>query len=198
MKPGGLDHVADAPTAGGLQILLAEREIKNVVLRYCRGIDRMDLAMVRSCYHKDADDHHGEFAGGVDEALGWVWDVLDTYGSTVHMVANMLVELDPLTTTAARCESYGVALHFAGGEGGRPGVAIGFRWIDDLEQRAPAEEEPAWRFSRRVATTEWIRKFADGEYASIPDRLITGRRDRSDAVYAAFVPHGSAPTPHSD
>jgi len=54
-----------------VQLLLAEREIKNVVLRYCRGVDRMDLALVRSCYHPDADDHHGDFAGGVNEALHW-------------------------------------------------------------------------------------------------------------------------------
>ena len=36
---------------GDVQLLLAEREVKNVVLRYCRGVDRMDLALVRSCYH---------------------------------------------------------------------------------------------------------------------------------------------------
>jgi len=78
-----------------VQLLLAEREVKNVVLRYCRGVDRMDLALVRSCYHPDADDHHGDFAGGVDEALRWVWDVLATYSSTVHLVANMLVEIGP-------------------------------------------------------------------------------------------------------
>jgi hypothetical protein len=176
-----------------LQLLLAERDVKNVVLRYCRGIDRMDLATVRACYHEDADDHHGDPAGGVDETLRWIWDVLGTYGSTVHLVANMLVEFDPVVATVARCESYGAALHFAGGEGGRPGVAIGFRWVDDLEQRSAPDETPDWRFSRRVATTEWIRKFAADEYADIPDRLVKGRRDRTDAVYALFATTGRGP-----
>jgi hypothetical protein len=176
---------------GQLDLLVAERDIKNVVLRYCRGVDRMDLALVRSCYHDDARDHHGDF-GGVDETLRWVWDVLASYGSTVHLVANMLVEFDPLMPTVARCESYGAALHFAGGEGGRRGQAIGFRWIDDLEQRASRTEEPDWRFSRRVATTEWIRKYGDNEFAPIPDRWVKGQRDRTDAVYALFSPTGQA------
>jgi hypothetical protein len=166
-----------------VQLLLAEREVKNVVLRYCRGVDRMDLALVRSCYHPDADDHHGDFAGGVDEALHWVWDVLATYSSTVHLVANMLVEIDPATPWSARCESYGMALHFDGGEGGRRGQAIGFRWIDDLERRASSDGVVEWRFSRRVATTEWIRRFAEDEFSVIPDRFLKGRRDRDDPVY---------------
>jgi hypothetical protein len=166
-----------------VQLLLAERDIKNVVLRYCRGIDRMDLAMVRSCYHPDAQDHHGSFAGGVDEALGWVWDVLATYSSTVHLVANMLVEFDPDAPELARCESYGMALHFDGGEGGRRGQAIGFRWIDDLEYRTQPSGGAEWRFSRRVAATEWIRRFADDEFSNIPDRFLRGRRDLQDPVY---------------
>jgi hypothetical protein len=166
-----------------VRLLLAERDIKKVVLRYCRGIDRMDLAMVRSCYHADAQDHHGNFAGGVDEALGWVWDVLATYASTVHLVANMLIEFDPETPELARCESYGMALHFDGGEGGRRGQALGFRWIDDLEYRASPSGGAQWRFSRRVATTEWIRRFADDEFSTIPDRFLRGRRDLQDPVY---------------
>jgi hypothetical protein len=174
-----------------VQLLLAERDIKNVVLRYCRGVDRMDLAMVRSCYHPDADDHHGDFAGGLDEALGWVWDVLATYSSTVHMVANMLVEFDPDAPRRARCESYGMALHFDGGEGGRRGQAIGFRWIDDLEQRASAEGTLEWRFSRRVATTEWIQRYAPDEFSAIPDRFLKGRRDRDDPVYQGLAQPGA-------
>jgi SnoaL-like domain len=166
-----------------VQLLLAERDVKNVVLRYCRGVDRMDLALVRSCYHPDADDHHGDFAGGVDEALRWVWDVLATYSSTVHLVANMLVEIDPGAPGSARCESYGMALHFDGGEGGRRGQAMGFRWIDDLAQRPSSDGALEWRFSRRVATTEWIRRFADDEFRAIPDRFLQGRRDRDDPVY---------------
>jgi len=60
---------------------------------------------------------------------------------------------------------------------------MGFRWIDDLEQRASVGGALEWRFSRRVATTEWIRRFADDEFSVIPDRFLKGRRDRDDPVY---------------
>ena len=34
---------------------LADRlEIRDVVYRYCRGIDRREYDLVRSCYHHDA------------------------------------------------------------------------------------------------------------------------------------------------
>jgi len=34
--------------------LVDERDIRNVLTRYCRGIDRIDMELVRSCYHPDA------------------------------------------------------------------------------------------------------------------------------------------------
>src|SRR5437667_429045 len=42
-------------------------EINEVVTRYCRGVDRRDWELVRSCYHPDAIDDHGRFVGGPDE-----------------------------------------------------------------------------------------------------------------------------------
>ncbi|MEI6002085.1 hypothetical protein H3V53_34635 [Paraburkholderia bengalensis] len=32
--------------------------------RYCRGIDRIDWDLVRTCYHPDAFDEHGSSGGG--------------------------------------------------------------------------------------------------------------------------------------
>src|SRR5579864_9251358 len=86
-----------------------EDAIKATVLRYCRGIDRMDRELVRSCYHPDATDSHGSFGGGVDDFLTWVWRLLERYTMTMHYIANQLVE--PLGEGRARCESYGVAVH---------------------------------------------------------------------------------------
>lgn len=48
------------------------QEIHDVVLRYCRGIDRLDFGLVRSAYHADAVDHHTGFDGSVEEYLAWV------------------------------------------------------------------------------------------------------------------------------
>ncbi len=56
------------PVAG----LLARQEIHDVVLRYCRGVDRLDLDLVRDCYHPGALDHHTGFDGTVAEYVPWV------------------------------------------------------------------------------------------------------------------------------
>ena len=47
-----------------LEELVAKQEISELLHRYCRGIDRFDRDLVRSCYHDDADDDHGIFRGG--------------------------------------------------------------------------------------------------------------------------------------
>jgi len=54
-----------------LQNLVDEAEIRQVHIRYCRGIDRMDWALVRSCYHPDAIDRHGAYEGGVEGFIEW-------------------------------------------------------------------------------------------------------------------------------
>ena len=80
---------------GAVRELLDERAIRAVVLRYCRGVDRMDRELVRSCYHDDATDSHGSFVGTVDEFLDWAWRLLGRYTTTMHFVGNLLVELHP-------------------------------------------------------------------------------------------------------
>ena len=77
-----------------LQVLVAEAEIGRVTARYCRAIDRMDEALLRSCYHPGATDEHGSFRGDVDEYVTWVWRLLERYRSTMHLIGNQLVELD--------------------------------------------------------------------------------------------------------
>jgi hypothetical protein len=157
-----------------LQDLIDDRAIRDVVLRYCRGIDRMDQDLVRSCYHPDARDAHGTFEGGVDELITWVWRVLARYAVTQHFVANQLVELDG---DQARSETYGVAVHRtpAGKEAGN--LVTGFRFIDDFERRGE------WRILRRVATTEWVRVWRPEDDWPVPAGMLTGRRDRDDPVY---------------
>ena len=59
-----------------LRRLLDEEAIKKVHLRYCRGIDRRDWELLRSCYHPDALDDHGDYVGGVDGFIKFCSGVL--------------------------------------------------------------------------------------------------------------------------
>ena len=55
-----------------VQGLLDKQAVYEVVLRYCRGVDRLDLEAVRDCYHPDGVDHHTGFSGTRDEYVLWV------------------------------------------------------------------------------------------------------------------------------
>ncbi|MDN5546610.1 MAG: nuclear transport factor 2 family protein, partial [Rhodococcus sp. (in: high G+C Gram-positive bacteria)] len=75
-----------------LQDLIDKQAIREVVLTYCRGIDRLDFDLVRSAYHPDAIDHHTGFDGNIDEYIAWVTPKLSAIGCTMHHIGNHLVE----------------------------------------------------------------------------------------------------------
>ena len=166
----------ESPSADALTELLDKQAIAEVVLRYCRGVDRMDRELVRSCYHPDARDVHGSFQGDRDAYLDWVFDLLSRYDSTMHFVGNQLVEP---RGDVARCESYGIAFHR--GDLARPdkNLVTGFRFVDRFERR----DDRVWRIAQRVATTEWARVDTPQDRWPVPDSFLTGRRDRDDPVY---------------
>ena len=43
--------------------LLAKQEIRDVLMRYSRAIDRMDSELLASVYHPGADEHGGSSTG---------------------------------------------------------------------------------------------------------------------------------------
>lgn len=162
-----------------VQQLLDRQAIRDVVLRYCRGIDRLDLELVRACYHPDATDDHGSpHPRTRDEYVEWVAGVLRRFTGTMHFVGNQLVELDG---DVARSETYGVAYHHGDPpEDHRRNFTTGFRYVDRFERR-----DGEWRIATRVAVREWTHTVtADQQVIIPPDRDgRRGRRDRTDAVY---------------
>lgn len=163
--------------------LLDKQEISEVLARYFRGADRMDRELVRSCYHSDAVDVHGGFEGGVEEYIEWSFALLRKYTSTFHFMGNVLIELDG---DRARSETYGVAYHRKAGGRPQDNLITGFRFIDDFERR----DGGAWRIARRLGTTEWCRVDDEAGWWPFPEPFASGRRDRSDPVYA---PLGALP-----
>jgi hypothetical protein len=129
--------------------LVDRQAIHEVVLRYCRGIDRRDRELVRGCYWPEAtDDHAGAFHGTRDEFVDWVFRVLERYTMTMHVVANHLVDLDGDTAGA---ETYGVAYHRGDPPGDtRRNFTTGFRYLDRLERR-----DGEWRIAARRVALEW-------------------------------------------
>ncbi len=164
--------------ADDIERLVDRRTIADVVLRYCRGIDRLDLQLVRDCYHPDATDEHGTFTGTRDEYVDWVAGILTRFTGTMHVVANQLIEIDGDT---AHCETYGVAYHWGDPpDDTRRNFTTGFRYVDHFARR-----DGEWRIARRIAVREWTHVVPPEQQLVIPPERDgrRGRRDRDDAVY---------------
>jgi hypothetical protein len=168
-----------------LQALLDKQAIHEVVLRYCRGIDRLDRDMVRDCYWPDAIDEHGSFTGTRDEYVTWVFDrMLPRYRFTVHFIGNVLVELDASSPDRARSEAYGMSFHRGLPEHDGDDLQGAFRYVDDFERR-----DGTWRITRRTCTLEFTRINRRGDWWDAPPTHRRGARDRTDPVYWPWGEH---------
>jgi len=172
--------------AGDLELryLVVESAVRRVLARYCRGVDRMDADLVRSCYHEGATDSHGNFEGTVDEFVTWAFGLLAGYSLTMHVLSNVLVELDDDRPDVAFSEAYAIAYHRK--DGGKPhrNLVTAFRYVDRFERRpVDGSTAPEWRIAERVVVTEWLRHDPPEGWWPVPDGFVAGRRDRTDPVY---------------
>jgi hypothetical protein len=158
-----------------LDALCSQRAISDVLQRYCRGIDRLDLELVRSCYWADATDSHGGFQGSRDEFVAWVESLLARFESTLHFVGNSLIEL---AGDAAVAETYAIAFHRGRDATPSLNTVVGVRYVDRFERRGGE-----WRIARRVCVTEWIRVDDEAGRLPIAPGHVRGRRDRGDVLY---------------
>ncbi|MFI5911008.1 nuclear transport factor 2 family protein [Dactylosporangium sp. NPDC051541] len=147
--------------------------IRELVYRYCRGIDRLDMDLVRDCYHPGGVDHHTGFDGPIEEYVAWVEPKLRGFDGTMHLVGNQLVEV---VGERALAETYGMAVHWGPpADDPQLNFTSGFRFVDVLERR-----DGEWRILERFASREWTRadRFVPRE-APGPE----GSRDREDHIY---------------
>ncbi|MFN8024961.1 MAG: nuclear transport factor 2 family protein [Acidimicrobiia bacterium] len=170
-----------------LQELLDKQAVHEVVLRYCRGVDRMDRELVRGCYHADATDEHGTFVGTPDDYIEWAFDAVAKFEVTMHVVANHLCEIDAGDPDLAFAETYGLAYHQGPpADDKRRNFVTGFRFVDRFERR-----NGEWRIASRVTVREWTHQITpDQQWHIKPDRDgRRGARDRTDAVYTIRLEH---------
>jgi hypothetical protein len=84
------------PGAGaGMEELFAREAIRDLVLRYCRAIDRRDFELLAQLYAENStDDHGGLFSGTGAEYVAWVPTILERMLVTSHQVLNHLIAVD--------------------------------------------------------------------------------------------------------
>jgi hypothetical protein len=170
-----------------LETLLDERDIKNTVLRYCHGTDRLDWQLVADCYLPQAVDDHGAFRGGPAEFAKWLAEKAKYRGAKQHFVANQLVEI---VGDAAACESYYCCyIEFVGdpefvADGRSEAVLMGGRYVDRLSR-----VDGTWKIASRISVVDWTRSLGEPAYWSSPaaGQFTKGRGDDQDPANLAFA-----------
>jgi hypothetical protein len=84
-----------------VQTLVDKQSIYDVVVRYCRGVDRCDEELIRPVYHDGSFDNHGYWRGSGADFAPFVTNRLMTADSaTTHSITNALIEVDGDTATS--------------------------------------------------------------------------------------------------
>lgn len=169
----------------------AREEIRSLVLRYCRAVDRRDFELLRSLYHPDArEDHGGMFCGSAADFIDRLPQLMAPMDMTMHYVCNMLIECED---DRAEGEVYVIAVHRmrSAASDAEPRFLIGGgRYLDRYECR----EDRLWRFAARRIVADWEIDFAAPEQAlPLLEGVVRGKHSEADVSYdfLSLLPRGA-------
>jgi hypothetical protein len=162
-----------------VQSLLDKQSIYEVLITYCRGVDRCDEELVRSVYHEDSFDDHGYWRGRGADFAPFVTDRLAAANSaTTHSITNVMIELDG---NSARSEAQVLATLVRKDSDPPRTDVMGARYLDRLSRR-----DGVWRIDERTVVLDWHKtEVWGGEAPPVPtDGFVRGGRFPEDPVYA--------------
>ncbi len=128
-----------------LQELLDKQAIRDVLSRYCRGLDRMDKEMANAVWHPEGTAlYDGMFEGTGHAFIEWVWQAHAGMERHSHQITNVLIEVKGDTATS---ESYvTVVLWTLPDADGKQQELVGRgRYLDRWERR-----DGRWAIEHRV------------------------------------------------
>lgn len=163
-----------------LDELLIKQEIRDVMMRYARGVNRLDTDLVRSCFHPDAIEKHGPYFGATS---AWAADLADqlrqTFQFTFHLLGNSLIEIDG---NRAAHETYFIGYHrfHPDQAGAQTDVLFGGRYLAVNESR----DGGPWLIAERTVVHDWsrldpvgdawplVQEFDQGDHAGTGSDLV--------------------------
>jgi hypothetical protein len=160
-----------------LEELSAREEIREVLVRYTRGVDRNDLDLVRSGFHEDAHIQFPEslHQGSLDGFINFARNEFPRFQRSRHAITNIVIDFDG--PTVAYVDTYLHADH-QGTEAHHwktSMIELWGRYLDRFEQR-----DGVWKIARRELVIDWMYKYpAEGWFDDHPDASDT-RRDGTD------------------
>jgi hypothetical protein len=163
-------------TESQLRTVADHDEIRQILYRYCRALDRCDAELLASVYHPDANHVQGAFTGAASDFVEYAMRVAKGYELTNHSLGNILIDVHE---DIADVESYVVVREIVGPEndGQRLITEVVARYVDRFERR-----NGRWRIASRVCHEDW-RETREINIVVRPRDLKASRRDREDISY---------------
>jgi hypothetical protein len=185
--------------------MLARQNMEEVLARYARAIDRLDLELLKTVFHEDGVNH--EYAGGDVNLHRWSEHIIpqlkSLFAATMHHITHKSISV---SDDRAVSEAYFISYHLIVGsrkevvrffgeqyaqrtealvglDTGHEYIGAG-RYLHRWERR-----KGQWKISERTATLEWnhYRPATPAEAGSMLGTIVPlERRDRSDPVYRLF------------
>jgi hypothetical protein len=153
--------------------------IYDMLVRYCRAVDRFDYELLRSVYHEDALDDHGVYDGTAEGFIDRLEGFLGGFIATTHVLTNVV--FGEISADAADVESYATAYTRMEQDGVLCDRVTHLRYLDRFTRR-----DGTWRIAHRRAVYDFSRIDAVdlGRYKAFPDGYLTGCRGQRDPSYA--------------
>ena len=163
-----------------LSDIIAKEEIRDLVHLYSRGVDRKDIALLRTLYTRDGTDHHGDhFKGTAEEYIAFLEQGLPHMTVSNHCVCNHLIAVDG---NEGDGEVYAIAYHlYPDGEGGTTEDIAIVRYNDRYRK-----EDGRWKFTSRVVVFDQRSKRS----VPSPDPLGPPEDDPSHALRSRIFARG--------
>jgi hypothetical protein len=146
-----------------LATLIAKDAIRELALLYSRGVDRKDIALLRTLYTADGWDAHGAyFDGPAADYIAFLERQLPHMHVGGHHICNHLISVDG---ERAEGEVYAIAWHLIpDGAGGLKHDIQAVRYVDQYRC-----EQGQWRFARRDVSFDMKMVLPADDHGDKPD-----------------------------
>lgn len=173
--------------------LVDREQIRDVLCRYVRGVDRVEPELIRSAYHEDSADEHGFVVVSGSQFADQRWRSSPLRGPSNHLLGEPFITLDG---DAAYVETYFIAHQQHGrpmsevitdpdrtdADGSHVSLFVG-RYLDRFERR-----DGQWRISHRKVVMDLAEESTDRPVHPLADSFIRSERYPDDEIYHHLRP----------
>jgi ketosteroid isomerase-like protein len=169
--------VPQAPTSDAerLRVLLDKQEIHDVLMRYCRALDREDELLLRTVVQPDSVWVRGTNVQRGNDVVTDLMGMGKSSNTGLHTICNELIEV---YGDVALSECYWVAYSTSIADGKDYTAEVAGRYVDRWERR----EDRQWKIAHRTFLIEWMR-YEPTVKRDLGRDFKSGLRSRQDISY---------------